>query len=95
MGILESCEGSTGMKLVLDERLFRDAIGPRYSSEDYFFKPSNLKLYGDLLYKKSMKTEFILQTFYTNRGSRISNVSLKIYETAQEFLDEKGNKLKI
>lgn len=56
MGILESCEGDPGMKLVLDERLFRDSIGPRYSSEDYFFKPSNLKLYGDLLYKKGGKT---------------------------------------
>jgi hypothetical protein len=44
------------MKLVLDEKLFKTAIGPRYSSEDYFFKPSNLKLYGDLLYKKGMRT---------------------------------------
>lgn len=44
------------MKLVLDERLFRDSIGPRYSSEDYFQKQSNIKLYGDLLYKKGMKT---------------------------------------
>ena len=44
------------MKLSLDERLFRDSIGPRYSSEDYFFKPSNLKLFGDLLYKKGGKT---------------------------------------
>ncbi len=56
MGILESCEGyESGMRLTLDERLFRDQIGPRYSSEDYFFKNSNLKLYGDLLYKKGMK----------------------------------------
>ncbi len=71
------------MKLSLDERLFRDSIGPRYSSEDYFFKPSNLKLFGDLLYKKGGKTEFVLQTFYTNRGSRVANFSLKIYESAQ------------
>jgi hypothetical protein len=79
MGILESCEGDPGMKLVLDERLFRDSIGPRYSSEDYFFKPSNLKLYGDLLYKKGGKTEFVLQTFYNNRGSRVVNHPLRIY----------------
>lgn len=44
------------MKLVLDERLFRDSMGPRYSSEDYFFKPSNLKLFGDVLFKKGSKT---------------------------------------
>ena len=79
MGILESCEGDTGMKLILDERLLRDSIGPRYASEDYFFKPSNLKLYGDLLYKKGMKTEFILQTFYTNRGSQVANQAFRIY----------------
>jgi hypothetical protein len=43
------------MKLSLDDKLFRDSVGPRYSSEDYFFKTSNLKLYGDLLYKKGSK----------------------------------------
>jgi len=56
MGILESCEGyDNGMKLSLDDKLFRDSVGPRYSSEDYFFKNSNVKLYGDLLYKKGSK----------------------------------------
>ena len=42
-----------------------------------------MKLYGDLLYKKGMRTEFILQTFYTNRGSKVANHSFKIYESAQ------------
>ena len=70
----------------LDEKLFRDSVGPRYSSEDYFFKQSNLKLYGDLLYKKGSKNEFVLQTFYNNRGSRVVNHSFKIYDSAQDFL---------
>lgn len=71
---------------MLDERLFQNSIGQRYSSEDYFFKQSNLKLYGDLLYKKGNRTEFVLQTFYTNRGSRVVNHSFKIFENAQSFL---------
>jgi hypothetical protein len=37
----------------------------------------------------------VLQTFYNNRGSRVVNHSFKIYESAQDFLLEKGNKLKI
>jgi len=54
MGILESCEGQdSSMRVSLDERLFRDSMGPHFGSEDYYFKRSNLKLFGDLLYKKA------------------------------------------
>jgi len=84
------------MRVSLDERLFRDSITPHFASEDYYFKRSNLKLFGDVLYKKAQnKTEFVLQTFATNRGSRVVNHSLRIYEDAATFLAERGGKLKI
>jgi hypothetical protein len=74
------------MRVSLDERLFRDTAIPKYSSDDYFFKESRLRLFGDLLYRKDAnKTQFVLQTHHTNKGSRVINHSLRIYEEASVF----------
>ena len=74
------------MRVTLDERLFRDSVIPKCSSDDYFFKESRLRLFGDLLYRKDAnKTQFVLQTHHTNRGSRVINQSLRIYEEASVF----------
>jgi len=41
------------MRVSLDEKLFRDSALPKYTSDDYFFKESKLRLFGDLLYRKN------------------------------------------
>jgi len=54
MGILESCEGiDPSLRVSIDERLFKDGITSPFGSDDFFFKDSKLKLFGDLLYKKA------------------------------------------
>jgi serine/threonine protein kinase len=84
------------MRVSLDERLFKDSTILKYGSDDYFFKESKLKLFGDLLYRKeAAKTQFVLQTHHTNKGSRVINHSLRIYEDASAFCAEKGSKIKI
>jgi hypothetical protein len=64
------------MRVSLDERLFKDSTLLKYGSDDYYFKESKLKQFGDLLYRKEAnKTQFILQTHHTNKGSRVINHS--------------------
>jgi hypothetical protein len=85
------------MRISLDDRLFRDSSLSKYSGDDYYFKQSKLKLFGDILYKKSPqgKTEFILQTNFVNRGTKVVNYAIKIYEDSGSFMHEKGSKIKI
>lgn len=69
---------------------------PKYSSDDYYFKDSKVRKFGDLLYsKEGGKTKFVLPTQQTNRGSKVISHSLRIYEDASAFWSEKGNKIKI
>lgn len=75
------------MMLSLDENLFRNSNLLKFSSEDYFFKKSKVKDFGDILYRKgSPKTEFVLQTHQTNRNTRVANNSIRIYEDVNTFL---------
>jgi hypothetical protein len=69
---------------------------PKYSTNDFYFQESRLKLYGDIFYKKVQgKTEFVLQTNTVNRNPEVINHSLKIYEDSNQFISEKGSKIKI
>ena len=84
------------MRVSLDDRLFMDTNIPGYSPDDYFFKHSKVKLLGDLLNRKgNSKTEFIMQTFVNNRGSRVVNKALRIYESSGEFVEQIGQRIKI
>ena len=97
MGILESCEGyDPSLRVSLDDRVFRDTSIPGHSPEDYYFKRSKVRLLGDLLNRKGqVKTEFILQTFLSNRGSKVINQTLKICESSGEFLEQMGSRIRI
>lgn len=97
MGILESCEGhDPRMSVSLDMRLFRDSNQAKYTGDDFYFKKSKLKLFGDIFYKKVQgKTEFVLQTLFVNRNADVINHSIKIYEDSASFIHEKGSKIKI
>ena len=84
------------MRVSLDERLFRDSTLLKYGSDDFHFKQSKVKQFGELLYRKEAnKTKFILQTHYTNKGSRVIDHSFRIYEDSSTFYNEKGSKIKI
>ena len=55
-----------------------------------------MNLFGDIFYKKhGDKTEFVLQTHFTNKTSEVLSHSLKIYPDSGSFMHEKGSKIKI
>jgi hypothetical protein len=91
MGILESCElgGDERMNVSINNNFFRESAmtTTKYTSEDYYYKESKIKLFGDIFYKKiQSKTEFVLQTYFVNRNSEVINHALKIYEDSNSFI---------
>jgi hypothetical protein len=76
------------MQISLNNKLFESSSSSKYNGNDYYFKQAKIKLFGDILYKKSPqgKTEFILQTNFVNRGTNIVNYALKVYEDSASFI---------
>ena len=73
MGLLESCEngGDTHLNVSLDPSMMRQSsYNSSLNAADFYFQQSKLNLFGDIFYKKAGdKTEFILQTHFTNKVS--------------------------
>ena len=67
-----------------------------FNSADFFFQHAKVALFGDIFYKKiGEKTEFILQTHFTNRTSDVMSHTLKIYTDSASFMHERGSKIKL
>ena len=84
------------MSVSINNSFIRGSSIGKYTSNDFVFQNSRLKLFGDIFFKKHpKKTEFILQTKMINRGEEVVSQTLRIYEDSAKFMHERGSKLKI